>query len=261
MIAVNLLPIGEFARMCRLSTKQLRHYDQFGLLTPAVVDPGTGYRYYSPAQARQALAIALLRTLDVPLPEIAEIMSDQDSVPKTLAAHLARVEAEIEHRRRTARALTRLLDEGLLRQEVTLTHEPSRRLVVARTTCAPAEIGAATGQCIQSVMSVVQSNWKPPVWGIFPLDIDTDRLAIAAGVETDAPGDVELLPAGLVAMTTHVGPYEDLTLAYQGLFAWIYERGHRPAGPAREGYLAGPDTSAPEQLVTRLIIPLEQSHD
>jgi DNA-binding transcriptional MerR regulator len=258
---VNLLPIGEFARMCRLSTKQLRHYDQFGLLTPAKVDPGTGYRYYSAGQARQALAIALLRTLDVPLAEIAEAMSDEDSVPKMLAAHLARVEAEIEHRRRTARALTRLLDEGLLRQEVTLTHEPARRIVVARTTCTPAEIGSATGQCIGRVLSSVPPGWTPPIWGIFPLDVDSDRLAIAAGVQTDAPGDVELLPAGLVAMTTHVGPYEDLTLAYQGLFAWIYERGHRPSGPAREAYLAGPDTSTPEQLVTRLIIPLEQSHD
>jgi DNA-binding transcriptional MerR regulator len=256
---VNLLPIGEFARMCRLSTKQLRHYDQLGLLTPAKVDPATGYRYYSPGQARQALAIALLRTLDVPLAEIAGAMSDEDSVPGMLAAHLARVEAEIEHRRRTARALTRLLDEGLLRQEVTLTHEPARRLVVARTTCTPAEIGPATGQCIGTVLASVPPGWKSPVWGIFPLDVDADRLAIAAGVETDAPGDAELLPAGLVAMTTHVGPYEDLTLAYQGLFAWIYERGHRPSGPAREGYLAGPEESMPEQLVTRLIIPLEQS--
>ena len=157
-----MMPIGEFARMCRLSAKQLRHYDQSGLLTPARVDPGTGYRYYSPGQARQALAIALLRTLDVPLPEIAQAMSDEDCVPGMLAAHLARVESEIEHRRRTARTLTRLLDEGLLRQEVTLAHEPARRLVVARTTCTPAEIGPATGRCIGTVLSAVPPGWKPP---------------------------------------------------------------------------------------------------
>ncbi|MCE7012108.1 GyrI-like domain-containing protein [Kibdelosporangium philippinense] len=76
-------------------------------------------------------------------------------------------------------------------------------------------------------------------------------------METEEPGgDVERLPAGLVAMTTHVGPYEDVTLAYQGLFAWIYERGHRPSGLAREAYLAGP-----ENPVTRIIIPLEHSHE
>nr|WP_225953421.1 MerR family transcriptional regulator [Kibdelosporangium phytohabitans] len=247
------MPIGEFARMCRLSTKQLRHYDQLGLLVPAEVDAATGYRYYSPAQARRALAIALLRKLDVPLPEISAALRDE----QVLGTHLARVEAEIEHRRRTARALSRLLQDGLLRQEVTLAVEPERRLVVARTTCAPEEIGTAIGHCIQSVAHV-----PGPLWGLFPLDLDATRLTVAAGAETDAPGtDVETLPAGLVAMTTHVGPYEDLTLAYQGLFAWIYERGHRPSGLGRESYLAGPATSAPEQLVTRIVIPLEQSRE
>ncbi|MCE7012109.1 helix-turn-helix domain-containing protein [Kibdelosporangium philippinense] len=106
----HLLPIGEFARICRLSAKQLRHYDQLGLLVPAEVDAATGYRYYSTAQARRALAIALLRRLDVPLAEIPAALQDA----QVLGTHLSRVEAEIEQRTRTARALTRLLSEGLL---------------------------------------------------------------------------------------------------------------------------------------------------
>nr|WP_042180736.1 MerR family transcriptional regulator [Kibdelosporangium sp. MJ126-NF4]CEL14553.1 Transcriptional regulator, MerR family [Kibdelosporangium sp. MJ126-NF4]CTQ88918.1 Transcriptional regulator, MerR family [Kibdelosporangium sp. MJ126-NF4] len=247
----HLLPIGEFARMCRLSTKQLRHYDQLGLLVPTEVDAATGYRYYSSAQARRALAIALLRKLDVPLAEIPAALEDE----QVLGTHLGRVQAEIEHRRRTARALSRLLQEGLLRQEVTLADEPARRLVVARTGCAPEEIGFAIGQCVRAV-----AHLSGPMWGLFPLDLDAARITVAAGVETDVPGiDIEDLPGGLVAMTTHVGPYEDLTLAYQGLFAWIYERGHRPTGLAREAYLAGPVSTVPDQFVTRIVIPLEQS--
>ena len=35
----NLIPIGRFSRMTRLSIKALRHYDELGLLVPAVVDP------------------------------------------------------------------------------------------------------------------------------------------------------------------------------------------------------------------------------
>jgi DNA-binding transcriptional MerR regulator len=254
-VTEHLLPIGEFARMCRLSPKQLRHYDQFGLLTPAKVDPDTGYRYYATTQARRALMIALLRSLDVPLPQIAEALSGGEEA--VLAAELERVEAEIDRRRRTARALTRLIDEGLLRQEVTVVQEPARRLVVRRATCSLEQIGTAVGGCIGSLMAEVPPGWTPPIWGMYPLDME-DQMAIAVGVESAAPGEHEWLPAGPVAMTTHVGPYEDITLAYQGLFAWIYERGLRPAGPAREGYLAGPDTSAPEQLVTRLVIPLEE---
>ncbi|GAA3164637.1 hypothetical protein GCM10020001_106890 [Nonomuraea salmonea] len=63
----ELLPIGRFARLARLSVKQLRRYDELGLLRPAHVDEATGYRYYRAAQARQALSIGLLRSLDVPL--------------------------------------------------------------------------------------------------------------------------------------------------------------------------------------------------
>jgi DNA-binding transcriptional MerR regulator len=41
----NLLPIGRFSEICRLSISALRHYDDLGLLPPAAVGPDTGYRY------------------------------------------------------------------------------------------------------------------------------------------------------------------------------------------------------------------------
>ncbi len=40
----NLVPIGRFSTICRLSLKALRLYDEMGLLRPALVDPGSGYR-------------------------------------------------------------------------------------------------------------------------------------------------------------------------------------------------------------------------
>jgi DNA-binding transcriptional MerR regulator len=44
---VDLMSIGEFARLSRLSAKALRLYDELGLLPPAQVDPGSGYRWYA----------------------------------------------------------------------------------------------------------------------------------------------------------------------------------------------------------------------
>jgi PPM family protein phosphatase len=41
---VALMTSGEFARASRLSPKALRLYDELGLLSPAEVDPVTGYR-------------------------------------------------------------------------------------------------------------------------------------------------------------------------------------------------------------------------
>jgi hypothetical protein len=48
----ELLTIGQFARMCWLSVKTLRLYDEVGLLHPAYVDVVTNYRYYRPSRLR-----------------------------------------------------------------------------------------------------------------------------------------------------------------------------------------------------------------
>jgi MerR family regulatory protein len=41
---MDLMTIGEFARLSRLSPKALRIYDDSGLLAPARVDPASGCR-------------------------------------------------------------------------------------------------------------------------------------------------------------------------------------------------------------------------
>jgi DNA-binding transcriptional MerR regulator len=74
----NLLPIGRFSKMTRLSVKALRHYDELGLLAPAVVDPFSGYRYYTYSQANRAEAIRILRGLDVPLEDVRELLASED---------------------------------------------------------------------------------------------------------------------------------------------------------------------------------------
>ena len=46
----ELLPIGRFGKQAQLTPRQLRYYHALGLLVPAAVDPGSGYRYYAEAQ-------------------------------------------------------------------------------------------------------------------------------------------------------------------------------------------------------------------
>lgn len=59
----ELVTIGEFARLSRLSPKALRRYDELGLLRPALVDPVNSYRYYDPAQVEGARLVAWLRRI------------------------------------------------------------------------------------------------------------------------------------------------------------------------------------------------------
>jgi protein phosphatase len=64
------MPIGEFSERSGLSAKRLRTYAAEGLLAPAAVDPGSGYRYYSLGQLADARVIDALRQAGVPLVEI-----------------------------------------------------------------------------------------------------------------------------------------------------------------------------------------------
>lgn len=105
------IPIGRFAQLAGFTVRALRHYESQGLLLPARVDRESGYRYYRPEQLHDALRVRLLRALEMPLPEVVEVMRDPES-PASLAslrAHRVRVAQRLSE---VTKLLTRL-DEWL----------------------------------------------------------------------------------------------------------------------------------------------------
>jgi DNA-binding transcriptional MerR regulator len=71
----SLMTIGAFARRSRLSMKALRLYARQGLLAPVYVDKANGYRWYRRSQLATAQLIAMLRRLDMPLGQVAEVVA------------------------------------------------------------------------------------------------------------------------------------------------------------------------------------------
>ncbi len=69
-----------------------------------------------------------------------------------------------------------------------------------------------------------------------------DQINLEVGVELAAPfagyGEVvgSATPAGLVAATTHYGPYGRLHQAHEAIRRWCARNGHRAAGPNWEIY-------------------------
>ncbi|MEX2207214.1 MAG: helix-turn-helix domain-containing protein [Myxococcota bacterium] len=91
------IPIGRFAQLSGFTVRALRHYESLGLLVPGRVDPGSGYRFYRPEQLPDALRVRLLRALEMPLPDVVNVMSDPES-PAALAVlreHRARVASRV----------------------------------------------------------------------------------------------------------------------------------------------------------------------
>jgi diguanylate cyclase (GGDEF)-like protein len=69
------LKISEFAKMNNVTAKMLRHYDEIGLLKPALIDEVTGYRSYKEEQSQYLNWIIILKGLDFSLAQIKEVLS------------------------------------------------------------------------------------------------------------------------------------------------------------------------------------------
>jgi DNA-binding transcriptional MerR regulator len=94
------LSIGMFARRSFLSMKALRLYDRLGLLTPDHVDPATGYRRYHESQLKVARLVAMLRRLDMPLAQVAQVLSaPQAARAKVLEDYWDSVERRVASQR------------------------------------------------------------------------------------------------------------------------------------------------------------------
>ena len=91
--------IGEFAQIAQVSSRQLRFYDQLGLLHPARTDSQTGYRYYSVRQLPRLNCILALKELGLSLEQIGPLLKDEIS-PSELRGMLTMKRAQVERARR-----------------------------------------------------------------------------------------------------------------------------------------------------------------
>jgi DNA-binding transcriptional MerR regulator len=103
----DLLSIGRFGEVTRLTPKALRLYDKLGLLRPALVDFSSGYRYYSLDQVDLAEGIQILRSLHVSLDEIAVLLQANclDAIRELLDAHRDRMAERVSEYERALRGI------------------------------------------------------------------------------------------------------------------------------------------------------------
>lgn len=266
----NLIPIGRFSRVTRLSVKALRHYDEAGLLPPAWVDPSSGYRYYTYAQVTTAEVIRVLRSLDMPLDEIAEVLAagDRDVVAKVLDRHRARLEEGLERSTRMLAFLRRLIDQegSPMPYDISVKEVPAQHAAVVRLRTTATSISDDVGRGYATVGAAVGRAGVgfagPPFLVMTQLadDESTGEIELGFPVLAPFPGDGEVvgveLPAGLVACTVHRGPYDEAGPAYRAVEAWIQEHGHAGAGTPREVYLTDPEKTTPADYLTEIQFPI-----
>ena len=93
--------IKQAAEQSGVSARNIRYYEQAGLLTPAR-NPENEYRVYSQADVRALKLIRMLRTLDMPVEEIGTVLNG--TLPLAEAAERQRQRLEAEQQKLAAAA-------------------------------------------------------------------------------------------------------------------------------------------------------------
>ena len=173
-----LVSIGRFSEMTRLSVKALRHYHHIGLLEPAEVDSQTGYRYYHVGQANQAEAIRVLRSLDMPLEAVADVLAsdEPDLVAKLLEHHRLRLQENLDHQQRMLAYLEQLINKEttLMPYEITVKDVPTINIASIRIHTGVATVGrdvpnaagatrtTGSAACLRSTSAGMASSGRRP---------------------------------------------------------------------------------------------------
>ncbi|BBG05520.1 MULTISPECIES: MerR family transcriptional regulator [Pseudonocardia] len=259
-----LLSIGDFAAVTHLSIRTLRRYHRDGLLEPARVDPGNGYRWYGTDQIADAQVIRRFRELDMPVPEIARILrtADLDARSALVAGHLARLEDRLTTTRNAVAALRRLLDPAGSPVEIVRRTDPARRVAAVRgeTThdSAPAWYARAAAEIDAALVAAGARPAGPPGGeyanalftggsGVATVYVPTDREIDDGRVHT------VVLPARDLAVTVHHGPHDDIDVTYGLLGSHLAEHALVLGDGVVETYLAGPrDTADPAAWRTEI---------
>ena len=267
----NLVPIGRFSRLCRLTIPALRHYDELGLLRPALVDPDTGYRYYSPAQVAEAERIRLLRSIDMPLDEIRGLLAerDPDATRARLELHRTRLTGRIDTYLVALGFLGQLIEQeaGPMRYDVEIRETLPQEIVSVRGHTSVAAMPAFCGTAYRDIFGRLASCGVRPAGPGFTIyhdpefreeDIDVEVcVPVAEAVESEGRIVGRTLCGGMIASTVHPGSYELIGRAYQALDKWVTANGHEIAGPPREVYLVWPGvTQDPAALRTEIDWPI-----
>jgi DNA-binding transcriptional MerR regulator len=266
-----LLSIGVFSRRSRLSIKALRLYDRKGVLAPADVDPDTGYRRYRESQLATARLVVMLRRLNMPLAQVAEIVSSPGAVgADLLTSFWERVERRMASQRELlAHIRHRLVGrEGPLvcpdvrhrdvpqqlvlteRRHVTVEELPGWIFsVMERLTRAAQRYGGAVAAPFVVYHGEINEDSDGPAEACLP--IDPARAAASTAMRCE-PAHRE----AYVRLRKAQVEFPQILSAYDELMAWVVARGLTIAGCPREVYFTDFRTAGSTEEVCDVAVPI-----
>ena len=175
MTSKNKLKIQEFSRLCGVTVRTLRHYEQIGLLIPKEKDVWTGYRYYHISQMQDMENIKKLKELGYTLEEILDFFASGNLNPgiESLERKIALCEQELASLQQRHTTLLNILNStnSIINMEKISIQSLPEIIVASHRTIIPSYnalgtlcvevIGPEQFQPFGGVLAVIIDRYKP----------------------------------------------------------------------------------------------------
>ncbi|MBU5346070.1 MerR family transcriptional regulator [Paenibacillus lautus] len=271
-----MLSIGEFSKICEVSTKTLRYYDEIGLIHPDQINSENGYRYYSISQLKKMLYINRLKSYHFSLEEIKEILDEEgDQSEEKLRFALHRKRRDIQEKLDTYEYILKQMNQDILNLEqgihvmsylddieVQLVETGAMNILYMRQMMSSDDYALGYGGYYSRLYEKIAREQLTLVGT--PMTIYHSPEFHPAGNDTEfalpvreAVKGTRVLCGGLCARSVLKGVYSNLTSVYAKLREWVEDEGYALTQSPYEVYVTDPyQALTAEELVTEVYFPV-----
>ena len=264
----DLLSIGAFASMTRLSIKALRLYDQLDLLQPRHVDSQTGYRFYGIDQLSSARMIRNMREMDMPLATIRQVLAALTSSPAQAEA-LVKEYAEMREQQvkqihmQVQQFIQQIQQEqNPMSLEVNVKQLASQQVLSVTHHIKVSKLDDTIRKSLDAMYDMLKQQKVEAAsapFGIFHGAINEQEdgpieICLPVNGQVKGSGDIQVkqLQGGDAACVMTLGAQTDFPAilgAYDAAADWIQKNGYSMAEPPREIWHSGPGENAKMEIV------------
>lgn len=254
----SLFRIGEVTKILGVTRKALLLYEEMGLLTPAVKDESSGFRYYTADNLTQIRSIRSLQSIGLSLKEVAAYYYDSENMDKYLQ-RLFEIRAMLD--RNIQMMQVRSARPGDLSvHSATL---PRQVCFAKRYKCE--DISEAAIRLRDTYIAAARTGKMSMVSRMFTVRMSEDPdildLMCCIPVEDSFVGSERTEFAESEALCIYYrGAYEGTSAAIHALESYVQEKGIELAGSFRSIYLEGPPNRRKKSCdyITQVAVPIKR---
>lgn len=281
---------NELCKLCDVSRKQLRYYEERGILSSVPRDEGNNYRYYTSEHIYELVAAKALRRIDMPLSEMKDLIYGNNvghiqlSLQQQIDSARDNMENSLRQYEQSVRVYTRLVEAlSLLR----LRSSGGGELPIETVDCARRDIVSLSYSTtfedefyddvdyIPRIQSIAQGVNAVSVDSLVYMtydhfDSDTQvfdgrvhdfKIGIPVADRKRPCANYDCIPAFRGISTFHIGSPKGRRLhdSYIRLFRWAKQHGYRMENWSVEDWLISPMiTNNKELWVIQITVPIKE---